>query len=170
MTDGTAIISDDGVYRYVLTRRIPSTLRWVRPMLFVMLNPSRATATESDPTITKCLGFAKRESCTKLTVVNLFALRSTDPKQLLAHADPVGPDNDRHVREQWDEHAQIGFVVLAWGAHPAVQKREPPILKHIRMVGAQCLGMTKDGEPRHPLYVSYKQPLLRWPNRAPHGH
>lgn len=164
MTDGTAIISDDGVYRYVLTRRIPSALRWVRPMLFVMLNPSKATAEEDDPTIRVCIDFATRESCTSLTVVNLFALRSTDPKQLLAHPDPIGPENDRHFREQWDQHAKIGFVILAWGAHAAVEKLKPKIIEDIRFAGgAWCLGVTKDGSPRHPLYIKRTQPLVRWP-------
>ena len=81
MTDGTAIISPCGRYRYVITRRVPQAVRWVKPMLFVCLNPSVADATVPDPTLTRCVGYAQRELCTELTIVNLFAFRATYPKE-----------------------------------------------------------------------------------------
>jgi hypothetical protein len=155
-----ATISECGTYRYTLHRRIPCPLRWVRPCLFIMLNPSIADATIDDPTIRRCIGFAKAWSCTELTVVNLFALRATDPKALAAHADPVGPDNDRHIGEQVDAH-RLGVVVCAWGAHAFAQERAKVIRAAI--TGLQCLGVTKDGSPRHPLYVKADQPLVPWP-------
>ena len=160
MTDGTAIISDDGVYRYVLTRRIPSMLRWVRPILFVMLNPSTATASVPDPTVTRCIGYATREGCTILTIVNLFAFRSAYPEDLRAAPDPVGPENIRHVTEQWTAHALIGKIVVAWGAQPFARRSE--LRKQMSGLGALCLGTTKSGEPRHPLMVRADEPLVPW--------
>ncbi len=159
-----AILSPCGTYRYTLKRHIPSVLRWVKPCLFVMLNPSTADATTDDPTIRRCIGFAKREGCTVLTVVNLFALRATDPAELGKHADPVGPDNGRHLAEQIEHHHRLGFIVAAWGANPAAQRDMSfgPLTVLLRNVGALCLGVTADGSPRHPLYVKADQPLVLW--------
>lgn len=151
-----ALISSCGTYRYTLHRHIPCMLRWLRPCLFVMLNPSRADATIDDPTIKRCIGFAKAWSCTSLTVVNLFALRATDPEALAAHADPVGPENDRYVREQLEAH-RLGVVVAAWGSHAFARTRAREFCASV--TGLQCLGITKDGSPRHPLYVRSDQPL-----------
>lgn len=161
-----AIISPCGAYRYTLHRRIPSVLRWVKPCLFVMLNPSTADATMDDPTIRRCIGFAKREGCTGLTVVNLFALRATDPAELAKHADPIGPDNSKHVVEQIDQHQGIGAIVVAWGSHPMARAHVcRPIVDLLAASGACCLGTTKDGHPRHPLYVKGDQPLVPWTRR-----
>jgi hypothetical protein len=158
--DGTAIISPCGTYRYVLTRRIPQVIRWVKPILFVMLNPSTATAQVPDPTLTRCEGFAAREHCTDLTIVNLFAFRSAYPEDLRAAVDPVGPDNIRHVTEQWTAHAAIGKIVVAWGAQPIVLRSE--LRRQMSGLGALCLGTTKSGEPRHPLMTRADQPLVPW--------
>jgi hypothetical protein len=155
-----AIISPCGLYRYTLHRRIPSVLRWVRPCLFIMLNPSTADATVDDPTIRRCYGFAVDGGCTSLTVVNLFALRATDPDELARAADPVGPDNDHHIREQIYQHQQIGFVIAAWGAHPMAPQRArqiAPLLVHV-----SALALTKDGWPRHPLYLPKKLEPQPW--------
>ena len=160
----TAIISPCGTYRYTLTRRIPQAIRWVKPCLFVMLNPSIADATQDDPTIRRCISFAKREGCTSLTVVNLFAMRATDPKQLTAAMklgqDPIGPDNCEHVIQQIAAHS-LGIIVAAWGAHRLAITM--PVQRHaLHEAGAHCLGMTKDGSPKHPLYVRADQPLVPW--------
>lgn len=160
MTDGTAIISPCGRYRYVITRRVPQTLRWVKPMLFVCLNPSVADATVPDPTLTRCVGYADREKCTEVTIVNLFAFRATYPKDMRAAADPFGPDNRRHVEEQWIKHVSIGVIVVAWGAQPFALRSD--LRKEMSGKGALCLGTTKAGEPRHPLMVRADQPLVPW--------
>jgi hypothetical protein len=124
-----------------------------------MLNPSKATAELDDPTIRRCLGFAKREVCTSLTVVNLFALRSTDPKALLKAEDPVGIENDHHIQEQVLKHS-TGWIIAAWGAHPMAIKRAQHV---IPMLGdVHCLGTTKNGSPRHPLYVRSDQPFVKY--------
>lgn len=160
----SAVISDCGAFRYTLHRRIPSMLRWVRPCLFIMLNPSTADATQDDPTIRRCLGFAKREGCTSLTVVNLYALRATDPAALTQQGPVemvaiIGPDNDRHIREQAEQH-RLGIIVAAWGAHPMARRRERAVADIIGPM--YCLGTTKAGAPRHPLYVKGDAPLLPW--------
>lgn len=160
MTDGTAIISPCGHYRYVITRPIPQAVRWVKPMLFVCLNPSVADAEIADPTLTRCVGYADREKCTEVTIVNLFAFRATYPKDMLAAADPTGPENIRHVTEQWVKHASIGIIVVAWGAQPFALRSE--LRTEMLGKGALCLGTTKTGEPRHPLMVRADQPLVPW--------
>lgn len=156
-TNADAIISPCGQYRYTLTRRIPCVLRWVRPCLFIMLNPSIADASIDDPTIRRCIGFAKLWQCTSLTVVNLFALRSTDPEALAKHADPVGPENDTYLSRLAFSH-RFGVVVCAWGSHPFAKERAQAVRE--AFTGASCLGITKNGSPRHPLYVKADQPLV----------
>lgn len=92
----SAIISPCGQYRYRLERA------WDRSFpaaVFVCLNPSIADATLDDPTLRKCVGFARRWGCGHLVLVNLFALRATDPREMKRHPSPVGPDNDRHIQE-----------------------------------------------------------------------
>jgi hypothetical protein len=152
---GTAIISPDGVYRYRLTRRIPCVLRWIKPVMFCMLNPSKATAEVDDPTIRRCIGFAKSWCCTELIVVNLFALRATDPKELLTHPSPVGPENDDHILRAAAETKPGGMIVAAWGTHGELYGRDAAVRVLLEQAGYEifCLGTTKGGFPRHPLYV-----------------
>lgn len=154
-----AVLSDCGRYRYTLTRR------WApgAPMLFVMLNPSTADASMDDPTIRRCIGFAKREGCGALEVVNLFAFRATDPAALSTATDPIGPDNDRHIVEA---AVRGGVIVAAWGASvPAALRTRPAqvgrLLRETRL-RLWCLGMTSGGAPRHPLYVRGDAALVPW--------
>jgi hypothetical protein len=153
---GDAVLSGCGKYRYVLRRSLGSALRWYRPMLFIMLNPSTADATQDDPTIRRCIAFAKREGMTHLTVVNLFALRATDPRELELADDPIGPENDRHISEEVAKHR--GCVVAAWGAHQFAKPRAEAVLALYGPL--YCLGKTKAGYPRHPLYVKGDQPFI----------
>jgi hypothetical protein len=155
----TADISECGQYRYTLTRKTKCPLRWVRPALFIMLNPSTADATKDDPTIRRCISFAEREGCTDLTVVNLFALRATDPRELPKHADPVGPLNDRRIREAIEAHEKFGIIVAAWGANKFAQERGT-LVKFLWSPNLLCLGKNKDGSPKHPLYVKNDAPLI----------
>lgn len=157
----SAILSECRTYRYVLFRHIPCALRWVRPALFVMLNPSVADAAIDDPTIRRCVGFATAWGCTSLNVVNLFALRATDPKELSKHRDPVGPENNRYIAEQI-EQCRLGVIIVAWGAHDFAQKRALELSPLLQEHGAKCLGTTKDGAPRHPLYVKASQEPVLW--------
>ena len=94
-----------------------------------------------------------------LEVVNLFALRSTDPAALYAHEDPVGPLNDDAI-----EAATAGgktAVICAWGNHGGISGRAARVLRWLRMHGRTvgCLGVNKTGHPVHPLYVPYARAL-----------
>jgi hypothetical protein len=144
----TAAFSQDHVYRYALTR-----LWDPRPAaVFVMLNPSTADAFRTDPTVTRCARFARRENCGGLVIVNLFALRSTDPRELRRHPDPVGPGNDDHILE----HCRPGrLVIAAWGTHGRLRDRDRAVLAMLSaaQVTLHCFGTTTGGSPRHPLYL-----------------
>lgn len=140
-----AVLSDDREYRYRLRRTWDTekpTLAWI------MLNPSTADETEDDPTIRRCLGFAESWGFGSLVVGNLFALRATDPDHLREHPAPVGPENDRHLREICDAAEQ---VVAAWGTNGAYRGRGVEV---VGMLDADlfALDTTKDGHPVHPLY------------------
>ena len=164
-----AHISDCGNYRYLLTRRWNTHLRWVRPTCtFVMLNPSTADNKLDDPTIRRCIKFAEREDCDKLMVVNCFALRATNPAELRFHPDPMGPLNRETVFSAILNGLRTGGpVIAAWGAWGA--KEDPPPGHWIKAgwdersngkLDLKCLGLTKDGCPKHPLYVKGDTPLV----------
>jgi hypothetical protein len=97
-------------------------------------------------------------------VVNLFALRATDPKELRHHPDPVGPDNDMHIDYAAEQVVHAGGrIVVAWGAHRFARERAREVAEVLRIWGGLwCLGTTRDGSPRHPLYVPYSTPLVLW--------
>lgn len=155
-----ALISGCGHYRYWLTRPSETLYPDRGTALFVMLNPSTADHTEDDPTIRRCRGFARTWGCAGLTVANLYALRSTNPAGLWSNGDPVGPDNDRHLESLLREYTD---VVCAWGAN-ARADRVAEFCELVSRTNARlwCLGTTKAGAPRHPLYVKSTQPLIEW--------
>lgn len=157
---GSAVFDTARTYRYKLTRR------WADGPLavFIMLNPSVADAFQDDPTVRRCIGFAKREGAGAFTALNLFALRSTDPAALRTHPDPIGPCNDEFIRT-YTYCAQL--VIAAWGVHGSLgdQGRKVVEMLHGR-TSLLCLGVTKDGHPRHPLYVPGDAPLLAFPSTA----
>lgn len=144
----SAVISPCEHYRYALHRR------WQignRSVLWVMLNPSTADADIDDPTIRRCLGFSQAWSFDHLMVGNLYALRSTQPAALWTAEDPVGPENDAHLRAMAKSAAQI---ICAWGAN-AKPARANAVIKLLREYAPVCaLRMTKSGAPSHPLYLS----------------
>jgi hypothetical protein len=140
-----AAFSRCGAYRYALWRTWDET----RPaVLFVALNPSTADHRRDDPTIRRCIGFARSWGYGGLLVANLFAYRTPHPRILRAAPDPVGPRNDRWISRLAREAA---FVVAAWGADGDFRGRADEVLHRVR--DCQCLGLTSAGAPRHPLYV-----------------
>lgn len=153
----TASISLDGVYRYRLTRS------WAedRHVVWVMLNPSTADAEVDDPTIRRCMGFARAWGYGGIVVVNLFALRATDPKALVGHPAPFGSDNLSYVH---DAIADNDVTVAAWGAHPFTRSAVDGVQKVAAKLHKPlwCVGKTKDGHPRHPLYVKGDKALEVW--------
>lgn len=150
----SAVFSDCGRYRYVLGREWRPGL----PLLTViMLNPSTADAELDDPTIRRCRGFATREGFGGMLVLNLYGLRATDPRELwrVPNSAAVGPENDEYLDRYLHAAARSRQPVLAaWGAHA-----RPHRVEHVvRRVGARdvmwrCLGVTKSGAPKHPLYL-----------------
>ena len=147
-----ATFSADGRYRYRLWRR------WdrARPVVaFVMLNPSTADATRDDPTIRRCISFARAWGFGGVEVVNLFAYRATDPRVLRRARDPVGPGNDRQIARACREAA---LVVAAWGASHAGD-RAAHVLR--RLSAPRCFGTTRSGQPAHPLYLPRTARLIR---------
>jgi hypothetical protein len=135
-------------WRYTLTRR------WADfgTVNFIGLNPSTADESNLDPTCRRCVGFAQAWGFGTYVMTNLFAYRSTDPKGLLAADDPVGPDNDVAIRRV---AKQSSLVVAAWGVHGAWNDRGVQVAKMLHGIGVAvfCLGVTKAGHPRHPLYL-----------------
>lgn len=147
-----AYISADGLYRYDLLREWE--VEGPDPQIcWVMLNPSTADATQDDPTIRRCVGFSKAWGFGSLIVVNLFALRSTDPKALLSSdVSPIGPENDACIeRAVWEADC----VMAAWGTKGGYLNRAAKVTDLIVRTGRtiHCLARTKDGHPKHPLYV-----------------
>ena len=157
----SAAISPDGVYRYSLGRV------WSlggKIAAFVMLNPSTADADLDDPTIVRCTGFAQREGCDGLIVVNLYAYRATKPEDMWAAQDNgvdiVGPENDKHIANALMLANGSGSpVIAAWGAH-GKPHRVYAVKSMPGMENAQALSFTEAGAPGHPLYIKGDAPLL----------
>ena len=120
-----------------------------------MLNPSVADGKQDDSTIRRCVGFSKRWGYGGLIVVNLFALRATDPAELYCHDYPVGPRNESVLARTLDQPS-VKLVVAAWGSHGNLMDRDRIMLRMARDLGkaVMCLGTTKDGRPRHPLRLA----------------
>jgi hypothetical protein len=162
---GSAVFSECGRYRYRLTRdgigqvrdRVRTTVTWI------MLNPSTADASEDDPTIRRVRGFSRRAGHHAFIVVNLYALRATDPAELARHDSPCGPDNDAAILAACQDATQ---VVCAWGAHSMAPPRARAVEHLLDGIPLFCLGFTKEGEPRHPLYVAGTQDLVPYENAA----
>jgi len=145
-----AVISDCGLYRYQLARRVsdhPSVLN------FIMLNPSTADATVNDPTISRCIGFCIALGYGQLVVTNLYALRATDPRALRKAEAPIGPDNDHWLlqtaRRSWCR-------IAAWGNHGRRNNRGGDVLQMFAEHGLtmhKLSTLTSSRQPRHPLYL-----------------
>lgn len=141
-----ATVSPCGGYRYSLTRTWQPSLPSV---LWIMLNPSTADAEQDDPTLRRCQHFAHAWGYGGIYVVNLFALRSPDPRALRMHYDPVGPGNDLTIASML-RSATVGRVLAAWGAHGSLRHRDATVIGMARRA-LYALGLTKDGMPKHPL-------------------
>ncbi len=149
-TDETkgAELSECGAYRYQLWRVWNDKLAKV---LFIMLNPSTADADKDDPTIRRCIGFAKSWGYGGFYVGNLFAYRSTSPKGLFKPFDPVGKLNDYNLMRM-EEKCEI--IVCAWGNAPIIKKmrKEHKPLEFLNKP-MHYIDLAKDGTPKHPLYL-----------------
>jgi len=171
---GWARFSDDDRMRYRLARSLTGAPIVVRDSIvqcehgvtFLMLNPSTADAFVLDPTVRRCIGFAQAWGADVLQVVNLFALRATDPRELYEPGADIG---DGHINDGESLAACIGAgvsrVVGAWGAHGALKNRARHVLAKLARlhVPLMHLGLTKRGHPKHPLYLAANTPLEQYP-------
>ena len=131
-------------YRYALWRTWDDSKPYA---MFIGLNPSTADETGDDPTIRRCIGFAKDWGYGGLCVVNLFAYRATLPADLKVAPDPVGPPNDKWIRKS---ASRAGIIVAAWGNDGCFLGRSSRVKEILPNV--MCLKLNKTGEPAHPLY------------------
>lgn len=151
----SAIISECGRYRYRLSRVWGTG----KALAFVMLNPSTADADNDDPTIRRCMGFAKREGAAGIIVMNVFAFRATSPKVMLAEPNAFGPNNAAHLKALCSASLEMP-IVCAWGTHGGAVASSLAVMMRDQGARLACLGKTKDGHPRHPLYVKGDQPMV----------
>lgn len=153
-------------YRYALWRIWDESLGTV---MWIGLNPSTADETTNDPTIVRCMNFAADWGYGGIYMLNLFAFRATNPEVMKAQADPIGDENYRRIQEY---HEVAGITVAAWGIHGAFMDQGLAVSR-LERIGPHgkaktlgedfwCLGRTKEGHPRHPLYVPGNTKLVRW--------
>jgi hypothetical protein len=146
--ESCTVFDVSGSYRYSLWRAWSAS----NPRIaFILLNPSTADEERNDPTIRRCIGFARAWKFGSVEVVNLFAHRATDARELLKVDDPVGDENDLFLIQAVE---RCSTVVVGWGIRGTLLGRDSQVLS--LLAGRKdvfCLGITKDGQPRHPLYV-----------------
>jgi hypothetical protein len=157
------VFSSDRKYRYLLIHRWEQDLP-ERPCMWIALNPSIADESGLDNTLTRIRSFSRAAGFNVFYMMNLFGLVSTDRKGLQRHPDPVGPDNDEHIRRI---AAQIPTIFVAWGTHGHYQNRDQEVIQLLARqarTNLYCFGTNKDGSPRHPLHLSGKlKPILYQP-------
>ncbi|GAJ17368.1 unnamed protein product, partial [marine sediment metagenome] len=162
--ESKASFSEDRRYRFTLYRR------WAgsgQEILFICLNPSTADEDYNDPTVWRCVNFARDWGYRAVWLGNLFALVTTDPAKLYTPTiyevfDPVGRGNNLVLKKM---AARCAKVVYAWGNHGHIANRGRHV---VDMIGpAWCFGVNKTGEPKHPLYQSRNAQLKRYPNKRP---
>lgn len=132
-------------YRYTLWRIWDKTKGIV---VFICLNPSTADEIKNDPTVRRCINFAEFWGYGGFVMLNIFAFRATNPKDMFSAEDPVGEHNDHHIKI-WTDKASL--VVLAWGNGGLFKSRCVEVLKYLKR--PYCLAQTKQGQPAHPLYL-----------------
>lgn len=147
-----AKFSTDRTYRYVLWRKWDIAEDYV---MFIGLNPSTADESEDDPTIRRCVQFAKDWGYSGLCMLNLFAFRATNPKVMMDAYNPVGIDNDEHLIMLSDKASRI---VAVWGTNGSYKNRDIEVMSFIPDL--HCLGITKNGSPKHPLYLQKNTKLI----------
>lgn len=162
------VFNRDRVYRYTLHRPLEGERG---TCVFIGLNPSTADESRNDPTVTRCMGFARDWGFGELFVLNLFALRATDPKVMMAHPHPVGPKNNFWIKKVCE---CADLVVCAWGTKGGHLDRDLYVSELLLPLGGTyCLDITKAGHPKHPLYcrgsltpVTYPLDTLAAPDNA----
>ena len=141
-----AIFSPCRKYRYVLWRQWRENSS---QSVFIGLNPSTADETKDDPTIRRCIGYAKEWGYGGIIMLNIFAYRSTNPKDLRLVEDPVGSSNDVFLKS----YLRVSNTIACWGVWGSHENRGQKVIEMLGREYLMCLGQTKDGHPKHPLYL-----------------
>lgn len=126
---------------------------------FIGLNPSTADETQDDPTIRRCIRFTREWGYDGLVMLNLFAFRATDPKVMKAQTEPVGADNDEVLLKA---SRKVGLVIAAWGTHGEFKGRGDAVRRLLKDCRLHHLGLSKDGHPKHPLYLKADTKPTLW--------
>ncbi len=147
-TISSALVSECGRYRYRLERQWDPGKKAV---CFLMLNPSTADAYSTDPTLRRCIAFAKSWGFGALVIGNLFALKSPKPRLIYECADPIGPENDHYLRKMSENCERI---VCGWGRHGVYLDRASDVCRMLETSKLYALKVTMGGQPCHPLYIS----------------
>lgn len=165
----SAAFSVDKRYRYILRRswgdfgrlRLQCVDRVVN---WIMLNPSTADHEVDDPTVRRCIKFSQDWGFAGLAVTNLFAFRASSP-EVLRHrqVEPVGNENDNIIRRVAEFSDAI---VCAWGGGGKLYERDKTVLQLLSTFQLKCLGVTKDGYPRHPLYMKGSTEFCEYKGRT----
>ena len=153
-----AIYSPCKNYRYSLSR---TQLKAKKFILFILLNPSTATEFKNDPTIARCQKRSQLLGYEAFTICNLFAFRTKSPKIMKNFSEPIGPENNRIINEILNKASK---VICAWGNHGTHLNQADRITKIIKNSGTRAyhLGLTKNNQPMHPLYIKYNKKLIKW--------
>ncbi len=154
-TGPDALFSSCRKYRYTLWRWWDRSKGYVQ---FIGLNPSTADEVRDDPTIRRCIGFARDWGYGGLCMTNLFAFRATKPRAMMGCPYPQGTQNDGHLVEVARD---ADLVVAAWGNRGAFLARDEEV-RDTMPCALHCLGLTKDGQPKHPLYLSKDTQPVFW--------
>jgi len=148
-----AYFSPCRVWRYWLLRTWDDTLPAIA---YIGLNPSTADEVQNDPTVSRCINFAKSFGCGSMYMLNLFAFRATDPRVMKQARDPIGPVNNVAIKSVSDK---CKITVACWGVHGTYLQRDKEVVRLIPNLW--CLGVTKGGHPRHPLYLKSDTQLVK---------
>lgn len=117
---------------------------------FIGLNPSTADEEENDPTVRRCINYARGWGYGGMYMLNIFGIRATDPRVMKKAEDPIGPMNDDYIL---DEITKSELILCCWGAHGAHRGRSDEVAEMLKGRQLHCLGTTNAGEPKHPLYL-----------------
>jgi hypothetical protein len=155
---GPAVFSPDRCYRYTLTRVWDPA---GKKLVFIGLNPSTADEHRLDPTLRRCLRFGYDWGYGRFDMLNLFAFRATDPRAMKAAAEPIGPDNNAHIKLVC---ARADLVVACWGTHGSFKRRDRAVKAMLEAEGIKLhyISLSRDGHPKHPLYLSSELTPREW--------
>ena len=155
-----AIFDTTGNYRYSLWR---SWRKRGKRVAFIMLNPSTADALKDDPTIRRCIAFAQAWGFASVEVVNLFAYRTSQPSKLKEISDPIGTDNDAYILQA---SQRSHTLIYAWGNWGSLLERDRQVQALLQGQEIGCLGVNRNGQPRHPLYLPRTTNIISFSHSA----